>query len=135
MKKIVLISCVSQKRTHRSKSERPCTSARYSRRTWPMPAVEPECDLHSNRRNMASLIWKTEIDPYNLTLNTMSVGEIRSWADRVLQQLNQIANLQNDHFIFLAGIKYRKYILPHLRSYEVPFEGLPIGKQLQALSR
>jgi hypothetical protein len=65
----------------------------------------------------------------------MSAGEIRSWADRVLQQLRQVVDIQNDHFIFLAGMKYRKYILPHLVSYEIPLEGLTIGKQLQALSR
>jgi len=29
-----------------------------------------------------------------------------------------------DHFIiFLAGMKYRKYLLPHLASYEIPLEG------------
>jgi len=32
-----------------------------------------------------------------------------------------------------VGIKYRKYILPHLKSYEIPLEGLGIGKQLAFL--
>jgi cytoplasmic iron level regulating protein YaaA (DUF328/UPF0246 family) len=66
---------------------------------------------------------ETEIDPYNHSLNTMSAGERRNWADRVLQQLQQVASLKDDHFIFLAGINYRKYLLPHLKSYEVPLEG------------
>jgi hypothetical protein len=37
-------------------------------------------------------------------------------------------------FIFLAGAKYRKYLVGHLTHFEVPFEGLPIGKLLQQLT-
>jgi hypothetical protein len=77
----------------------------------------------------------TEIEPYNLTLNTMSAGDIRIWAERVFQQLRQVVDVRQDHFIFLAGIKYCKYLIPNLVSYEIPMEGLTIGKQLQALSR
>jgi hypothetical protein len=54
---------------------------------------------------------------------------------RVLYRLSQAADLQEDHFIFLAGQKYRSYLIPRMRSYEVPLEGLPIGKQLQALGK
>lgn len=75
------------------------------------------------------------IDPYNLTLNTMSAAENRSRAEKVLQQLGRVADIKQDHFIFLAGEKYRKNLLPHLTSYEIPIEGLTIGRQLQALSR
>jgi hypothetical protein len=76
-----------------------------------------------------------EIDPYNQTLNTMPAAEIRSWAERVLLQLRQVGDLRADHFILLAGMKYRKYLLPHMSSYEIPLEGLTIGKQLRFLSR
>jgi hypothetical protein len=78
---------------------------------------------------------ETEVDPYDQTLNSMSASEVRAWSRRVLARLSQKANLQNDHFVILAGMKYRKYIVPHLTSYEVPMEGMRIGEQLQFLSR
>ena len=65
----------------------------------------------------------------------MTQREIKEWALKVIIQLDAVADLSNDHFIFLAGDKYRKYLVPSLRSYEVPLEGLPIGKQLQFLKR
>jgi len=46
-----------------------------------------------------------------------------------------VADLQNDRFTILAGDRYRWFIMPDLRNAEVPLEGLPIGKLLQALDR
>jgi len=134
MKKIVLISCVSQKRTYRSKAKDLYISTLFKKNLAYARRLNPDA-IYVLSAKYGLLDLETEIDPYNLTLNTMSAGEIRSWADKVVQQLQQVASLQEDHFIFLAGMKYRKYLLPHLRSYEIPLEGLPIGKQLQALSR
>jgi cytoplasmic iron level regulating protein YaaA (DUF328/UPF0246 family) len=134
MKKIILISCVSQKRAYRSKAKDLYISALFKKNLAYAKRLNPDA-IYILSAKYGLLDLETEMDPYNLTLNTMSAGQIRNWAEKVLQQLSQVANLNDDHFIFLAGIKYRKYLLPHLWSYEVPFEGLPIGKQLQALSR
>jgi len=134
MKKIVLISCVSQTRTYRSKAKDLYISALFKKNLAYARRLNPDA-IYVLSAKYGVLDLETEIDPYNLTLNTMSAGEIKIWADRVLQQLKQVANLPDDHFIFLAGMKYRKYLLPHLRSFEIPLEGLTIGKQLQALSR
>jgi len=76
-----------------------------------------------------------EIEPYNVTLNNMPAQERKAWAKKVLVQLSEYCNLRQDHFIFLAGQKYRQYLLPQLTSYEIPMQGLPIGKQLQYLKR
>ena len=134
MKKIVLISCVSQKRTYRSKAKDLYISTLFKKNLAYARRLNPDA-IYILSAKYGLLDLETEIDPYNLTLNTMSASEIRSWADKVLQQLSQVANLNDDHFIFLAGMKYRKYLLPHLRSYEIPLEGLTIGRQLHALSR
>jgi hypothetical protein len=63
----------------------------------------------------------------------MSRAEAREWAQRVLGQLRLRSDLAKDHFVFLAGDRYRRDLLPHLQSYEVPLEGLTIGRQLQLL--
>lgn len=70
-----------------------------------------------------------------MTLNTMSESEKKAWSRKVLDSLKQKADLKSDMFIFLAGVNYRKYLIPELAQYEIPLEGLPFGKQLQELKR
>jgi hypothetical protein len=65
----------------------------------------------------------------------MGVGQIRAWAGGVVSQLAAVADLKRDRFVFLAGDKYRKFLVPHLTNCEVPMQGLTIGRQLQFLSR
>ncbi len=74
-----------------------------------------------------------EIGPYELTLNRMHDYEIRAWADHVIEQLKATVSIDKTEFIFLAGYKYRKYLLPHITDYKIPLEGLSIGRQLQRL--
>lgn len=73
------------------------------------------------------------VEPYNETLNGQPVAKLRSWADNVVDQLKKVADLQSDKFTLLAGLNYRKFIIPHLSDFEIPLEGLGIGKQLQKL--
>lgn len=72
-------------------------------------------------------------EPYDVTLNRMKSADRRAWAERVLRQLTEVADLQRDRFTLLAGQRYREHILPHLCRAEVPLHGLPIGKQLSFL--
>jgi len=134
MKKIVLISCVSQKQLYRSKAKDLYISALFKKNLAYARRLNPDA-IYILSAKYGLLDLETEIDPYNQTLNTMSAAENRSWAEKVLQQLGRVADLKQDHFIFLAGEKYRKNLLPHLTSYEIPMEGLSIGRQLQALSK
>jgi hypothetical protein len=71
-----------------------------------------------------------ELAPYEDTLNEKSDIEIRTWAGEVLQQLRTRADLDRDQFVILAGDRYRRHLLPHLRNHLVPMEGLRIGEQL-----
>lgn len=134
MKKIVLLSCVSQKRPYRSKAKDLYTSALFQKSLAYAYKIKPDA-IYILSAKYGLLDLETVVDPYNLTLNTMSVGENRRWASLVLQQLSQVADLKQDHFIFLAGNNYRKNLLPLLSSYEIPMEGLGIGRQLQYLSK
>lgn len=76
---------------------------------------------------------ENEIEPYEQTLNNMRSTEVGEWANGVLRQLQSIASLEEAEFIFLAGDKYRKYLLPHIANAVIPLEGLRIGEQLQRL--
>jgi len=134
MKKIVLISCVKKKLDHKAKAKDMYISTlfRYN--------LEYAYSLHADKIFILSakyglLELDKEIEPYEKTLNNMSSAEIKNWASSVSNQLNTVANLKEDKFIFLAGEKYRKYLLPYLMHYEIPMIGLPIGKQLNFLKK
>ena len=134
MRKIVLISCVSKKRTVKSKARELYISPLFKKNLQYALKLHPDMVfVLSAKYGLVSL--DEEIDPYDLTLNTMSAKEVKEWSERVLRKLAVQADLQQDHFIFLAGAKYRKYLVEHLSHFEVPFEGLTIGRQLQQLGK
>lgn len=133
MQKIILISCVSKKQSYTAKAKDLYISPLFRKNLAHAQRLKPDT-VYILSAKYGLLDLETEIEPYDLTLNNMSVSEIKAWAKEVLAQLSAKTNLQQDHFIFLAGAKYRKYLTPHISSFEVPMEGMPIGKQLQYLS-
>ncbi len=134
MRKIILISCVSKKRSLRSKAKDLYISALFKKNLqYALQQNPDQIFILSAKYGLVRL--DEEIEPYDLTLNTMSVSEIKQWASKVTQQLSEHVDLQEDLFIFLAGAKYRKHLIPHLAHVQIPFEGLIIGKQLQQLTK
>jgi len=133
VKKIVLISCVSKKLEHAASAQDLYVSPlfrlnlRYARQLRPDAIY-----ILSAKHGLLDLY--TKVEPYNLTLNDMPTRQVQAWAEQVLEQIRHRADLSRDHFVFLAGLKYRKFLVPKLASYEVPMEGLTIGRQLQFLS-
>lgn len=131
-KKIILISCASKKQTSRSKAKDLYISTLFNLNLQFAYSLNPD-NVYILSAKHGVLDLETEVEPYNLTLNNMSSSEIKDWASKVLSQLKEKTDLDNDDFIFLAGDKYRKYLIHHIKSYEIPLIGLPIGKQLQYL--
>ena len=77
---------------------------------------------------------KKKIAPYDKTLKDFDSDAKKAWSDKVLSQLKSKGyNLDKDKFIFLAGNEYRKYLEPEMKHIDVPFKGLRIGQQKQAL--
>ena len=132
MTKIVLISCVSKKLLHKSKVQDLYISPLFKKNLQYAKSLKPDkIFILSAKHGLLEL--DEEIEPYEKTLNKMSSKETRQWADLVLQQLKNVVDLKNDNFIFLAGNNYRKFILPYIKNYKIPLEGLRIGLQLQWL--
>ncbi len=75
------------------------------------------------------------IEPYEQTLNTMKIREVKDWALDVIDQMQGKINFQNDEIIFLAGERYRKFLMPLCRNATAPLKGLGIGRQLQWLKK
>jgi cytoplasmic iron level regulating protein YaaA (DUF328/UPF0246 family) len=134
MTQVVLISCVSKKLKYKCKVQDLYVSPLFRKNLQYAKSLNPDkIFILSAKYGLLSL--DEEIEPYDITLNKMRSGEIKEWADSVLNQLNKSTDREHDMFIFLAGNNYRKFLLPHLKHYKIPMLGLGIGKQLQWLSR
>ncbi|MEA3430919.1 MAG: hypothetical protein U9R08_06595 [Nanoarchaeota archaeon] len=134
MDKIVLISCVSKKLNQKSKAQELYISPLFKKNLKYAKSLNPD-KIFILSAKYGLLKLDEEIEPYEKTLNKMRVHEIKEWADSVLNQLKKSVDIENDELTFLAGNNYRKFLLPHIKHYKIPMQGLGIGKQLQWLTR
>lgn len=134
MTDIVLIACASQKRDDSAPARDLYQSALFQKSLrYVEQVVEPDRTfILSAKHHLLPL--DPVITPYDRTLNRMNADERRVWAERVLDQLRERADLEKDRFTILAGKKYREHLVPHLERVEIPLEGMGIGEQLQFLS-
>ena len=132
MKKIILISCASKKLAFKSKAEDLYISTLFRLSFAYAKKLKPhKIFILSAKYGLLNL--NDEIATYNETLNNKSTSDVKMWAKKVVIELEKLANLENDQFIFFAGKKYREHILPHIKHYKIPLKGLRIGEQLQFL--
>lgn len=131
-KQIILISCVSQKLEQRAKAKDIYVSTLFKLNLRYAQKLAPD-DIFVLSAKHGLLSLEQEVDPYEQTLNTMPAHEVKQWADRVLDQICAKYFIDETTFIFLAGERYRKYLLPHLKNVQIPLKGLGIGRQLQKL--
>jgi len=132
-KRIVLISCVSKKLNRRAKAKNIYISQLFKKSMAYAQLLQPdEIYILSSKHGLLEI--NKEIDPYNQTLINMPTKDIERWSANVVNQLKEVSKIDQTEFIFLAGEKYRRFILPHIRFYKIPLEGLSIGKQLNRLN-
>ena len=132
MQRIVLLSCVSKKLDTKSRARDLYISPLFRYALKYAESLDTDkIFILSAKYGLVDL--DMEIEPYELTLNGMKSIEKKVWADDVLKQLASESDLDNDEFVFLAGENYRKYMVPHIKNYNVPMQGLGIGKQLKFL--
>jgi hypothetical protein len=130
---IVLISCVSMKLDHKAKAKDIYISPLFTKSLDFAKKTNPKkIFILSAEHHLLDL--NTEIEPYNKTLIDMNDSEIRRWANTVLEQLKKECDIINDKFVILAGEKYYRHLIPSLVHYEIPMEGLSIGKRLSWLN-
>jgi|ADurb_Total_1113_FD_contig_31_1619997_length_559_multi_2_in_0_out_0_1 hypothetical protein len=128
----VLITCVRKKLSYKAKAIDMYTSSFFRMNLQYAQQFSPKnIFILSAKHGLLQL--DEEIEPYDMTLNRMSESEQKAWALKVVFQLEEHCNLREDHFVILASKKYRQYLVPYLKSYEVPMAGFPIWKQYQFL--
>ena len=128
MGKYVLIACCSEKLTQKAFASGLYISDLFKKSMAYAKSINPE-KIFILSAKYGLLELQDEINPYDETLNTKPADEVKLWASNVLKKLSQKTDLENDEFIFLAGNKYRKYLIPKIKNYKIPLEGLGIGKQ------
>ena len=133
MRNVVLISCVSQKLSKKAEAKDLYTSPLFKKNLAYVDKLKPD-NTYILSAKYGLLKLNDVIEPYDVTLNTMKTYEKKKWAEMVLDQLKEVEDIENTKFIFLAGSNYRKYRVPEMPDFEVPMEGMRIGKQLQFLT-
>lgn len=127
--KIALISCV------KTKAAKPC----QAKDMYISPLFKYAyryAKQHADKVLILSakygLLQETDvISPYEKTLNNMSKRERKIWTIKVLSQLASQADIDNDHFLILAGGGYRTYLCQKLKHYTVPLANVSFGNQLK----
>lgn len=127
--KIALISCVAMKNNYPCKANEMYVSPLFKGAYKYAQKIGAD-KIFILSAKYGLLDEHTMIEPYNETLNTKTDKEIRIWADNVYAELQHKTDVSSDQFVFLAGEKYRKYLVGKLKNVEVPLRGLGIGKQL-----
>ena len=78
------------------------------------------------------------IAPYDVTLHRKSAAERRAWAQRVIADLCDVTE-PGDKMIFLAGLRYREYLVGPLEELgyvvEIPMVRMRFGEQLRWLNQ
>lgn len=132
MAKVVFISCVSKKLGTKARAEDLYISPLFRLNLAYARKLKPDkIFILSAKHGLLGL--NDVIAPYDTTLNHMPDPQRRAWGAKVIEQLRSRVNLEKDKFIFLAGGRYRKYLMPHMTHVEIPMIHLGIGKQLQFL--
>jgi len=129
MRTIVLVACASSKQARAAQAKELYTSSLFRKAYAYAESLKPDAIYILSAKH--GLVKPEQVlEPYNTTLNKMPKAKREEWAGRVLEQLRGCCDLEHDRFVFLAGSNYRAGIIPHLKHYETPLQGLGIGKQL-----
>lgn len=76
-----------------------------------------------------------KIAPYDIDLKKLPAEQRRQWGRSVCEQLKDVADLQKDTFVILAGQHYVKPLQKHLTRIEEPLEGMRPGERLSFLNK
>ena len=133
LKKIVLISCANKKKDEPAPAQDLYTSSLFKKNLQYAKLMKPD-NIFILSAKLGLLPLNKEIAPYDKSLNDMKKQQKQTWAEKVINDLKNKADLDKDRFIILAGKDYRKFIEPYLNNYEAPLKNKPIGRQLEYLN-
>jgi hypothetical protein len=144
MSKIILISCVSQKKETKSKAKDLYTSTLFKSSLDYAQKLNPDkIFILSALHHLLDL--DEEIEPYNVTLSAvpknkrkadliiLSAKQKIEWGKKVIEMLTKEVDLKSDEFIFLAGNGYIKPLerCSLIKNIKKPLDGLRVGERIK----
>ena len=130
---IVFIGCVKQKKNYKTQAQDLYDSVFFEKCLNFAKSYNPK-NIYILSAKYGLLNLTDEIEPYECTLNNMSIKEQKNWAEKVLNQMKQHDIDFTEETVWLCGNNYRKYLLQNFQKYSCPLEGLGIGKQLKFMT-
>ena len=144
-KKIILIACVSKKGDKKVKAKDLYISQLFkSSLTFANKQNPDKIFILSALHHLLDI--DKEIEPYNVTLSNvpkakrkpelkiLTAAEKIIWGKKVIEQLSEQTNLQNDEFVILAGQEYIKPIIKSISHLTNPLNGLRQGERVKFLN-
>jgi len=144
-KKIILIACVSQKGDKKTKAKNLYISQLFKSSLAFANKQNPDkIFILSALHHLLDI--DQEIEPYNVTLSNVPKAKRKpelkiltseekvNWGKKVVEQLSEQTDLQNDEFIILAGQEYIKPIINSIRHFKNPLNGLRQGERVKFLN-
>lgn len=135
-KKIVLVSCVREKRAVPSPARDLYISDWFRKASRYALQFSDEWYILSAEYG---LVHPDQLlEPYNTTLRTKGMGVRKAWAEWVFTKLKTHLK-PGDKVVFLAGKAYREFLVDRVSDLgckiEIPMEGLRIGEQMHWLDQ
>jgi len=130
--RIVLISCVKTKLPVPARARDLYKSTLFKHCLKYAEQIEPD-SVYVLSAEYGLVPLDRIIAPYEKTLNKIPIRERKEWAKKVLRQLESVCSLDETEFIFLAGIKYREFLLPWMPRHTIPLEGIGLFGQVSKL--
>ena len=129
-----LISCTKRKQGQRCRTSEMYSASDLFRKAYAYCTKKYD-NVAILSAKYGLLLPDEEIEPYNVTLNDMSIDQVKKWSDQVFEQFLVKIELRDlGKVYFHAGKRYRQYLIPMLEKMdiecEVPLRNLGIGEQL-----
>jgi hypothetical protein len=125
MKRIILISCAAKEINSTAKAKNVYVTDTFKKSLDYAYSLKPD-KIFFLTLNQGLIGVGEELLSSTETLDDKEESEIMSWADEILEMLKLQADLQEDEFIFLAGLNYRQYLIPHIKNYKIYVTRLPL---------
>ena len=130
---VICLSCGKSKRNRSAAAKDMYVSALFTKMLAFAESLHPKkIYILSAKHGLLNL--DDVIDPYEQSLKNVPKRARSLWAEDVVRKMRQEVDLDNDSFVFLAGMPYRENLVRHIKKYSVPMEGLSFGRQLQWLT-
>jgi hypothetical protein len=132
VKKVVLISCTKEKRNYPCEAYKLYDESSLFKKSYAYAhTVSSEIYIISAKYGLVPEYQM--IAPYDETLNTKGIDERREWGRKTAAQIRSRFDVESIEFVLLAGSRYCEPLIPYLKYYSMPLEGMPLGKRMQVL--